>query len=383
MKKYRKIICYFTCFCLLTVFFCLTSTAEEGEAETLPTEYMDFADSIPRETADRLPEGVFSENMTDNLAAAKELGSPIYLLTALLDAFGSRLSDLLPTATLLLSILLLASLINSISASFSQGAGKAAELAVRLVSFSVIIGIAVSSISRLQDYFRSLFHAVGAFLPLSATLYAMGGNLTAAASSTMTLSVTLTVVEFFCNYTVIPVFCICLSLSLLSLFDGSGGQAGGTLSGMVKKNYLTFLSFIMMILTASLGAQSVLSAKADNATMKGLKFAVSGFVPVTGGTVSSTLGTLSASVSLLRGSVGVIGIVVLLLMLLPMVAELALVKTMFSVGSFLSGMLSLPGEQKLLGEVSGLYGLLEGVALLSAVVFIIAMAVFAAAMTAV
>ncbi len=383
MKSFKKIFCCMVSLALAASVFCLFARAIEEEQQTLPPEYADFADAIPGETADRLPEGVFSENAADNLAAARELGSPLYLLTALLDVFGSRLSELLPTASLLLALLLLASLLNAISGTLSAGTGRAAELAVRLVSFATIIGIATSSLSRLQDYFSRLFGAVAAFLPLSGALYAMGGNLTAAASSTATLSVILSIVELVCTYTVIPLFCICLSLSLLSLFDGSGGQAGGTLAGMIKKNYLTVLSFVMMLLTASLGAQSILSAKADTAAMRGLKFAVSGFVPVTGGTVSSTLGTLSASVSLLRGSVGVIGIAVLLMLLLPTVVELALLKALFSVGGFLSGMLSLPGEQKLLNEVSGLYGLLEGVALLSAVVFIIAMGVFASALTAV
>ena len=115
--------------------------------------------------------------------------------------------------------------------------------------------------------------------------------------------------------------------------------------------------------------------------MRGAKFAVSSFVPVSGGTVASTLGTLAASVELLRGSVGVIGIVIIIMMLLPTVIELALLRGVFLIGSFCASTLGAQGESKLLSELDSLYGYLEGIAALSAVVFIIAFGIFATVST--
>ena len=136
-----------------------------------------------------------------------------------------------------------------------------------------------------------------------------------------------------------------------------------------------------MILTVSLGAGNLIATKADNMAMRGAKFAVSSFVPVTGGTVSSTLGTLAASVELLRGSIGVIGIVIMLLMLLPTIIELALLRGVFAISGFCASILGCAGEARLLSSLDSLYGYLEGVAVLSATVFVIAFGIFASVAT--
>ena len=132
-----------------------------------------------------------------------------------------------------------------------------------------------------------------------------------------------------------------------------------------------------MILTSSLVAQNIIASKADGMAMRGAKFAASSFIPVSGGTVSSTLGTLASSVEMIRGSVGVIGIIAIIFMLLPTVIELAIMRLICSISEFAAGMLSCTGEQRLLSEIGGLYGFLEGVAVLCSVIFIIAFAIFA------
>ena len=362
----------------LVLFGGLTVSAEE---ETAPREYFDFLDALPENIIDTLPNEALSDGNEQISAAAKEISSPTYLLKVTLDAFGANISEVLPVLALLCGIIMISAVINAMSSSLGGGIGKTAEACSRLCSYCAIAALSVSSLSRLEEYFNALFEAVAAFLPLSAALYAMGGNLTGAASSTATIGVTLTVCEFICTKTVIPVFCICLSFSLLSAFDGQGATVGGALSASVKKWYTTFISFVMMILTVTLASQSILSSKADTVAMRGAKFAVSSFVPLSGGALSGTLGTLASSVELIRGSVGVIGIVIILLMLIPVVVELALLRGALSIASFISGIVGCAGERRLMDEIGSLYGYLEGIAALSGAVFIIAFAIFAATAT--
>ena len=285
----------------------------------------------------------------------------------------------MPTLFLLFGIVILSAVFRALSAGLFQNTATECELCVRLCTYCVTAGVAVSSLERLEHYFESLFSAVSAFLPLSAVLYDMGGNLTAAASSTATLTAILTVCQFLCTKTVIPLFCLCMALSLLSVFDGAVGLGGQSLSASVRKWYGYGLGFVMMILTTALGTQSILSAKADGMAMRSAKFVASGFVPVTGGTVSSTLGTLAASVELLRGAVGAVGIGVILMLLIPVVVHIALLRGIYALSSFLAGMLGCGGEQKLLSEIGGLYGYPQGIAVLCSGIFLIAMAVFATA----
>lgn len=364
-------------FVLTLIFPCVDAGAvEEYEEETLPVEYSEFIGLLPDEVVDKLPDKVFSESADDIRIAADQISNPANLLGILIDSFGSSLRSVIPTLALLLGIVIISAACYTLSTSFGSGLGKTVEFCSRLCIYSAIAGISVSSLSRLQDYFSSLFAAVASFVPLSCALYAMGGNLTVAASSSATLTFILTVCQFICTYTVIPIFCICLSLSLLSAFDGVVKLAGASVGGIIKKWYSSALGFIMVILTSSLAAQTIIASKADNMAMKGAKFAVSSFVPVSGGTVSSTLGTLASSVEMLRGSVGVIGIFVIILMLIPLIVELAAMRLVYGIAEFTAGMLSCNGEKQLLSDIGGLYGYLEGIAALCSVVFVIAFAIF-------
>lgn len=367
----------------ITLAFSLSVGADEGEIGEMPDEYGDFLDSLPENLSELLPDGIYSsdgERVSEGVMGAV---SPKFLLEAVLDAFGSKLTDLLPSLCLLCGIVILSASLYAVSGFFSAGLQKAVDLCARLCAYCAISGASIASLSRLNDFFESLFEAVAAFVPLSGVLYAMGGNYTAASSGSALISTILVICQFVCTKTVIPVFCICLALSLLSAFDCTTDAAGQSVAGKVKKWYNTALGFVMMILTAALASQSILSAKADSVAMRGVKFAVSGFVPITGGTVSSTLGTLAASVELIRGAVGIVGMISLLLMLIPVIVELAVMRLIFDVAAFTAGMLGCSGEHKLLNEIGGLYGYLEGIAALSSAIFIIAMAIFAMTASAV
>ncbi len=351
-----------------------------ADEESVPDEYADFIGSLDSSVTDKLPDSAFSGESEELLDAATELSQPANIISLLLQLLGEGIKNVLPTLAIMLGIVILSSLVTLI-ASNCGGLSRTVECCTRLCTFCAISGIAVSCIESLSLYFERLFSAVAAFLPLSAVLFAMGGNLNAAASNSASLGVVLTVCEFFCTKTVIPLFCLCLSLSLLSVFDGAGAAAGGTVSATVRKWYMTALSFLMMILTVSLGASNLLAVRADSMAMRGAKFAVSSFVPVSGGTLSSTLGTLAASIELLRGGVGVIGIVILLLLLVPTVIELALLRGVFAISGFCASTLGCSGEARLLSELESLYGYLEGIAALSAAVFIIAFGIFASVAT--
>ena len=67
--------------------------------------------------------------------------------------------------------------------------------------------------------------------------------------------------------------------------------------------------------------------------------------------------------------------------LVPTVIELALIRAVLGIGSFCAGLLGCSSEQRLLSDIGGLYGYLEGVALLCSVIFLIAFGIFASVAT--
>ena len=71
------------------------------------------------------------------------------------------------------------------------------------------------------------------------------------------------------------------------------------------------------------------------------------------------------------------------MMLIPVVAYLAAMRGALAIASFTAGMLGCSGEKRLLDEIGSLYGYLEGIAAISAVVFVMALAVFASTAAAI
>lgn len=370
MKKI-KIFIIFAIF--LLVCGGVSANAEDSASGIgLPDEYIYFIDGLPDEVRDELPEGFLSSDPTEVSDAVSDMSGIEFLIDEILSVLGVSLDRCLPALATVCGLLLISAVGERVCSTFGSGVGKYFSVCSRFCIFSALLSSGIVSLESLQSYFDSLCNTVSLFIPLSGALYAIGGNVTAAASSGAGLTLTLAACEFIFSYTVMPIFCICLCFSLISILEPSSGFSG--IGGAVKKCYTTLLSFLMMILSASLASQTFISAKADNAAMRGARFAASSFIPVTGGSVASSLGTVASSVELIRSSVGLGAVIVIFLMLLPVIIELAVMRLIYGATSFLAGILGCDGEKKLLDELGSLYGYLEGVAVICSVVFIIAFA---------
>ena len=92
----------FVWICLLLSPFSAFALSEGGEWGTVPAEYGDFLDTLPCAVSDSLPDSVCAGDGEAVLEAAEEMASPAYLLSLIAEAFGTGLSELLPTLFLLL-----------------------------------------------------------------------------------------------------------------------------------------------------------------------------------------------------------------------------------------------------------------------------------------
>ena len=146
----------------------------------------------------------------------------------------------------------------------------------------------------------------------------------------------------------------------------------------VRKAYTGFLGAITFLLSALLGCQSVLSARADSLRMKGIKYAVGNLLPVAGSAVSGSLGSVAAGVDLLRSICGVCGVLLLGLLLLPMLVELLLFRAVIRLASVAASSLDCAADARLLDDVAELYGYMAGAVSLCSVFFILTLCVLIA-----
>ena len=86
-----------------------------------------------------------------------------------------------------------------------------------------------------------------------------------------------------------------------------------SLGKTISKAALFAVSVAATVFTAIIGACGLSGAAAGNAALRGMKFAVSGLVPVLGGILSDSVEAVAAGAELLRGAVGAAGILFLFL----------------------------------------------------------------------
>ena len=365
---------------LLFSFFALTIGAEEAESETvgeeIPVEFGDLLNSLPPEIAELLPAELFSQDSGEVNGAVSEMSSFSYLVRCFFAAVGLHWEDCLRLLLTIAGLLLLSSVFSAARAAIkSEALGRAFSLCASLAMLTAILVQGYGMVEGVAAYFSNLNKLTSTAIPLIGVLYAMGGNVTAAAASAGGLTVFMTVLEEVVGRSILPFCGICLAFSMMASLDG--GVRMGTLLATLKKQYTTLLTFLMMLLLAMIGAQTTLGARADTLAMRSAKFATGNLIPVVGGSVGELLRTVSAGVGYLRGTVGICGVLLLLLMLMPTLVQLLLYRFVWQLGASLADMLGCETEKKLLDEIASLSGYLIAAVSICSTVLLLALTLLA------
>ena len=250
------------------------------------------------------------------------------------------------------------------SAAFAFAKGRVTafwtEVAATVALYSLVSGCG----QRVESFFSDLSSFASLLSPLYTATLASGGAVTGAATATGAFTGFVTVLDVLATGLLGPLVQVLLAFTLLSAL-GNGG-AIGELSSRLTGLYVLLLSLVGALLTAALAFEGSLASAADSMATRTVKFAIGNALPLVGGTVSSLLGSLSASLSLIKSAMGATSLVVLLALCLPLLCELFLWRTAFSLCDGLAVLLGAPALGSALGRFRKIYDLmLAGCALVS------------------
>lgn len=358
------------CFAVFPMSVAAEETDTEDFTQTVPNEFYDFLQALPDDLREILPDGVFSDQTDEVNAGVGRISDLSFFLKTVLDAVGVHLRDCVGLLASVIGLLLLSAVFSALrSAVKSESIGKAFSLASSLAILLSILAGGYASVEAVTDYINTLNSVTAAGIPLLGLLYSIGGNVTAAAASTVGLTVYLGVMENLVGRTVVPFCGICLAFGFLNT-AGLGLRMGSFLATL-KKHYTTLLGFLMTLLLAMLAAQTTLAASADSLAMRSVKFAAGNLIPVVGGSVAELLRTVSAGVGYLRTTFGICGILLLLLLLLPTLVKLFLYRWVWQIAASTADLLNCDSEKKLLDEIASLNGyLIAAVSICSSVLLL-------------
>lgn len=372
----KKRVFLTTCAVLFAFLLLLPAGAEEatGAAESVEESgfgaIREFRESLPPEVTALLPDGFFGEDPETVASAVQNAADVPKILAYIRDFLGVSLRQALPLLAAVSGILVLSAVLRAVGATSGAGTGRAFSFCSVTVLTLLLLRQSLSGVSRLRTWFEMLCTLAGSMLPMMGTLYALGGNVGAAAANHTVMSVFLSVAQMLCTRAVLPVAGICL---LLAVCDALTGRAAlKPLGNLIKRTFTLGFSFLMLLLSFLLGLQTTLAAGSDTLALRTVRFAAGSFLPVVGGSVSEAMKTVAGSISYLRTLAGSGGILVLFLFFLPTFLTVLTTRIVFLLCGALAELLEAKSEGRVLSELASVYGFF-----LAVIAAVFTMAVFA------
>lgn len=328
-------------------------------------------DALPHELREYLPEG--TESFDPELT--RESFTFGFFASVILKLISAAVNPAAKTFATLLGLTIIASVTGSLKGIFkSDGISSLFDfmsgLCIMLAMFSVTTGLFDS----VSEYLTRLSVLVNAMLPVMTAMNVAGGNLGSAAVSANAMMLSLSFIQLLATSVMFPVLRICYGMSIAS---GLGGVKLDGITRLIRG----LLSWVLGIIAALIGCvmsfQNSIAARADSLAMRAVKFAASGAIPVVGQIAGDAVRTVAGSLTLVRTTVGWTGVILILLLTLPVIIEVLLTRLGVVLAETAANIIGCERERGLLSEISGLLGFLAAVSVISGLMFIYALTLFA------
>lgn len=360
-------------FALILIAFCFRTFASEENCIG-DEEWNGFRQSIPSEAERYFPEGSFEDEHSYS-EAVEQMTTPKAIATMLAELFGVEARATTRLFVLLLGVVLISATLSAVSA---QSNNKTLCAVMRFCSLGAIFTssgyVFYSHFERLEEFFARIAVLVNGMIPVTASIWALGGNVTTASAGSATLYCFLTVFEKLWAASAIPIFALLLMLGFCDVLCTE--LKTGRVLGTVKRIYGFFLGLSMTVLLSSLAAQTTLTAVADSVSARAGRLVSSTVIPIVGGNLGEALRTVASSVRYLKNIFGIGGIIIIALLVLPMAISLLLTRFVFGTCSTLADIIGCGEESRLLASFSEAYGCVLAVVCGVGMMFVLALCIF-------
>lgn len=251
-------------------------------------------------------------------------------------------------------------IIISIASAFLKESDKTEKI-IFFVGVLTILSIIIVPISRmLTDVatgIKTSMVFVNSYLPVMTAIIVASKNpglaITYNSFSIFLSSVITTVADKF----FMPCVSAILSFNILSSFSFENYRER-LVSGF-RRGIVVLLALFSTVYTGLLTTQSILASSSDSVVLRGIKFISGAFVPIVGAGVGDALSSVFSSFVIMKNTLGVFVIIVILLINLPVMAELLIWYFALQLCSVISSMLGIKNITDTLDSLSSVISLLN------------------------
>lgn len=310
MKRIIKMILMSTAFAFLLscTAFALESNIDEYNDEYEVSKIYDYIDA---ETAHLLEEFGITQINVESLFSVE----PSKIFNALFNISALAIKKPVKFLTVALGVILLSSAAASVINN-DEIVGLVGSSALALGSATATAELISAAVSVLQSL---LFFTTG-FAGVFSVIVSSVGNVSVGASYGAFTVFINTILSGLLVDLAQPIVNALCSLGFLSCFDVYCYTA--RFSQLVKKVYVFVLSLASTIFSGVVTLKGILGGSIDSLASRGAQFVIGQSLPIVGGAVSETYATLVTSLCLIKNTVGVFGIITVIVIVLPVLLEL-------------------------------------------------------------
>lgn len=319
MKKTAVFLCALLLFLLIPISSYSMDYSEEEYNETLSSyDLSSFEKELDADTYKMLDElGVldFSYESITGLSFNDIVG----LLKSL---FQKKAELPIKSSVTVLIFILLSAFLQSLKVESDDSVNMIYSTATALLVATVVLVKLTSTVSLASMAISVASNFVYAFIPVFCSIVVASGGITTGFSTNTTLLILAQGLSFISSNVFMPIVNCYLALGVTSSLRYELNL--DKLLSSLKKIITTCISFVSGVFVSVLSVKTAVAGRADMLGLRSIRFAINSVVPVIGSSISEGLLSIQAYSSLIKSSVGIVGVMAVVLVFLPSIIEVVL-----------------------------------------------------------
>lgn len=242
--------------------------------------------------------------------------------------------------------------------------GVVAVTALSVADMHTLIGLGREAIGRMEALSKILLPGMAA---VTAAAGAPAGAVARQTATMLFSDLLLTVIHRL----LIPM--VYAYVAACAAYAAVGNDGVKRIAELLKWAVTSILTVLLLSFVAYLSVSGAIAGTSDAAAVKAAKLAVSGMVPVVGGILSDAAETVLAGAGILKGSVGVIGMLAVLAICLIPFLHLGIHYLTYKLTAALTATVSESKVAGLVSSIGGAFGLVLGMTGACALLLLISM----------
>ena len=184
-----------------------------------------------------------------------------------------------------------------------------------LAACAVIVAPLIETIKNVTSSASSTSVFMISFVPVYSAIMAANGQIASAVSYQAVVFFVCELITLITTYFIVPIMTVSMTLGIAGSMTPD--YKLNKVSDTINSASTWFVSLSSTLFVGLLSLQGIVANASDSLSVRAIRFSLSSFVPIVGGALSESLTAVQGSLSVLKSTVGVFGIIVIVLIIIP------------------------------------------------------------------